>query len=101
MRASKILALSAFSLALCSATAWSEPKKAVTVGGAPPHPAAQPAPKPAGEKKVTVVDLPPIKGTPPPHAVDVGRVEGPKVALPELRKPLADRIAAAVEKDPF
>jgi hypothetical protein len=84
MHASRILALAAVSLSLFTTAAWADE----TVKPAPKH-------------KVIVVDMPPIKGfAPPVVAVDVARVVQ-RAPLPDLRKPLVDRIAAAVERDPF
>lgn len=85
MRAPTILAFSAFSLALCSTAAWAEET-------------AAPAPK----GNVVTTEMVKIKGRRqvPSAVVDVNRMV-PRAPLPELRKPLAERIAAAVEKDPF
>jgi hypothetical protein len=86
MRASRIVALLAFSLALCS-TAWADET-------------AKPAAKPRGN--VIVLEVVKIKGKPqrPLVAVDINRLV-PRAPLPELRQPLVERIAAAVENDPF
>ena len=83
MRAVTMVALPAFLLAL-SATAWAEEK-------------AAPAPR-----KVIVTEEVKIKGRPArPHvSVDINKLV-PRAPLPELRTPLVERIAAAVEKDPF
>jgi hypothetical protein len=85
MRASRFIALSAFSLCLGSTAA-----------------SADETAKPAPREKVIVLDpLPPIRGR-APHllSVDLARLI-PRVPLPQLRQPLVDRIGAAVEKDPF
>jgi hypothetical protein len=82
-----ILGLSAATLALCSATAWADPPGAAKAA--------------AKQENPVIVDLPPIHGfNPPIHPVDISKVPI-KVPLPALRKPFVDRIAAAVEKDPF
>ena len=84
MRASRIVALSVFSLALFSTAAWADETA-----------------KPAAKGNVTVVPGITIKG---PHhvgvSVDVARII-PRAPLPDLRQPLVDRIAAAAENDPF
>jgi hypothetical protein len=87
MRASRILALTAFSLALCSTAAWAEET-------------AKPAAKPRGNE--ITLDVVKIKGRAPrPQVtVDINKLV-PRAPLPELRTPLVDRIAAPVEKDPF
>jgi hypothetical protein len=101
MRASRIVALSAFSLALCSTAAWADEtvaapatKASVTMGETPKPPAAK-----RGEY---TLDTTIIHGRParPNVAVDISRLI-PRAPLSELRKPLVDRIGAAIEKDPF
>ena len=79
MRASTIVALAAFSLALCSTAA-----RADEIAG-----------------KTVTVELK-IKGrrVAPQASFDVSRLVQ-RAPLPELRKPLLDRIGAAAEKDPF
>ncbi len=84
MRASRLVALSVFSLALFSTAAWADETA-----------------KPALKNKVTVVSGITIQG---PHhvavSVDVARLV-PRAPLPDLRQPLVDRIAAAADNDPF
>jgi hypothetical protein len=88
MHASRIVALSAFSLALISTAASAEET------AAPAHPA----------RKDRVITLAPVvipgRLQRPMVAVDVARLV-PRAPLPALRKPLVDRIGAAVENDPF
>jgi hypothetical protein len=86
MRASRILALTAFSLALCS-TAWADET-------------AKPAAKPRGN--AFTLDEIKIKGRiqRPLVAIDINRLV-PRAPLPDLRQPLVERIGAAVESDPF
>ena len=84
MCASRLVALSVFSLALFSTAAWADET-------------AKAAPK----DKVTVVPGITVQG--PRHvpvSVDVARLV-PRAPLPDLRQPLVDRIAAAAENDPF
>jgi hypothetical protein len=85
VRASTIVALSTFSLALCATAAHAEEKA-----------------KPAARGNEITLEVVKIKArVPRPQvAIDISRLVQ-KAPLPELKKPLADRIAAAVEKDPF
>jgi len=76
MRASRIVALSAFVLASLSAVAFAEEKKPIEV-------------------KIL------ITGRRPPHTtVDIARVVQ-KAPLPDLRRPLIDPTGAALDRDPF
>jgi len=85
MRASTILALAAFSLALVSTAAWADET-------------AKPMPR------GNVVTLPVVKiqGRPqhPQVVVNVARLV-PRAPLPELRRPLVDGAGTAVDKDPL
>jgi hypothetical protein len=84
MRASTIVALAASSLALFSTAAHADDTASPTPPG-----------------KTVTVELK-IKGrhVAPQASFDVSRLVQ-RTPLPELRKPLLDRIGAAAEKDPF
>jgi hypothetical protein len=79
------VALSTLSLVLCAAAAHAEDQ-------APPAPRGN----------VVTLEVVRIRGRVPlPQvAIDINRLVR-KAPLPELKKPLVDRIGAAVEKDPF
>ncbi len=89
MRSSTIVAMSAFSLALCSTAAWADP------------PATTAAKAPAAKGTYTLETTHISLRAPRPHvSVDINAVVQ-RAPLPELRQPLLERIGAAVEKDPF
>jgi hypothetical protein len=94
MRASSILAVSAFSLALSSAVASADP----TALAAPGAKAARPATRGAE------ITLDPTicygKRQRPMAAVEVSRIV-PSAPLAELRNPVVESIAAAVDHEPF
>jgi hypothetical protein len=96
MRASTIVALSAFSLALMTSSARAEET------AAPPDPCKAPqAAQPQTKGAVTIAPVC-IKGRPqrPNVAIDVSRLV-PRAPLPELRRSFVERIASAVGNDPF
>jgi hypothetical protein len=86
MRASTIVALSTFSLALCSTMASSA--------------RADETATPSAKKGTIEIGVKITGRRPPRMTVDVARLVQ-KAPLPELRQPLLDRIGAAAEKDPF
>jgi hypothetical protein len=93
MRASRIVALSAFSLALCSTAAWAEETASAASAATPP----------AGPVKgVWTMPVVKIHGrrVQPQVSIQIIRVD-PSSVLSELRKPADDRSSAAVERDPF
>ncbi len=83
MHASKVVALSVFSLSLLTTAAWADET-------------ATPAPK----GNVFVMQTVMIKGHKMGLVLDVARL-GQKAPLPDLRKPLLDGIATAADRDPF
>ncbi len=104
MRASTIVALSFTSLVLVSTAASAEEKAKPAAPAPAPAAASQPAPAAAKAVAKGVYELDKIIVSSHPQrpmvAVDVARLV-PRAPLPDLRQPLVDRIAAAVEKDPF
>lgn len=106
MSASRIGAVAALAIGLWSASAAAEDKLAAKKPPAatPPPVAAQPGrdakPAPATKGEVTIVVKIVGRRQVPSASIDVARLV-PRAPLPQLRKPLVDRIGAAVDKAPF